>query len=785
MSEVNQIKCQPSLSNPCLTTEQILSGGGKILNQIDGSVSVWVKKDDGLIPYTNINTKSCCEYLGYIFDVENQKCLWTEPVSCDTCEMKIVINPNGNDGDYYLVNENSNCSLDVNLDYIFKFDCSILASAKTVNQEALLIESELEILKDKLADKELECASLSGQCTQYTNIYTAMCYTVLVSKHLSDYDELNNPASQNTSPTNVDLTNTQASMPKFGKKVEDVSLPVIPQFYTVCCLTDLGLERWNSILGDIKYEAWLLSNGCDTTIYTSTQSQQLYNEGNDFAITNNTFNPYFSETDAKICDKQQAYLEKEEKCKVYEDCLAEIAELESQIIDLENQLSELEDSGVLCGDPISNLEKFTAWFSLDVETETPKLYETVYEEQIFGIGEGNLMSYIQENLAVTGIIISGDSGVLPPFGIESTCEYDDICKENRDAFIRQLYLTQYLTNNDAPTTTLENKELLQLMGGWYNSPWLSYSTTITDPAIIEQIKNKKIRISIKVSTCCLDFGLLLDKIKVTQNCENIENTFIKVTRPFGFELDRYVDNKKSWVANESPEKRTYYLDWRNSEYNINHHKLAINTKEIDLNIDPAKAIEGDVFKYFFNNPCGLGCTSGTTLLEFNTNVDFQTILDNTAVNCLNCVTCFYQKQFENYECFDLMDGSPYEFQFQNGAPPNYDCLSIVWSITVLVDDVVEYYNPTFYSGNTLTSIPTQNLYLNELNTIANELNLIFINNGTTASFINEFGCDGNNLNGKSFKINLDLTVETCESKNFEDGECFDFMDGDVFQFEDQ
>jgi hypothetical protein len=132
-----------------------------------------------------------------------------------------------------------------------------------------------------------------------------------------------------------------------------------------------------------------------------------------------------------------------------------------------------------------------------------------------------------------------------------------------------------------------------------------------------------------------------------------------------------------------------------------------------------------------------------------------------------------------------MDDSPYEFQFQNGAPPNYDCLSVVWSITVLVNDVIEYYNPIFYSGNTLTAIPTQNLYLNELNTIANELNLIFINNGTTASFINEFGCDGNNLNGTSFKINLDLTVETCESKNFEDGECFGFMDGDVFQFEDQ
>jgi hypothetical protein len=784
MAETNQIKCQPSLSNPCLTTDQILSGGGKILNQIDGSVSVWVKNDEGLIPYTNINTKSCCEYLGYIFDVENQKCLWTEPISCDTCEMKIVINPNGNDGDYFLVGENSTCALDINLNYIFKFDCSILASAKTVNQEALLLESQLEILRDELADKELECASLSGQCVQYTNIYTAMCYTILVSKHISDYDELNNPAQQSGQNSN----STATSMPGPGKKPFfdiDISLPVIPQFFTVCCLTDAGLERWYTILGEVKYQAWLASNGCDTTIYTSTQSEQLYNEGNDYAIENNTFNPYFSETDAKICDKQQAYLEKEEKCKAYEDCLNEISELEKEISELETQLSLLADEGILCDDPIANLENFKAWFSLDVETETPKLYETVYEEEIFNIGEGNLMQYIQEQSPLTGIIISGDSGVLPPFGIESTCDYDNICKLNRDAFIRELYLRQYLTSNDAPTTTLENKELLELMGGWYNSSWLPYSTIINDPAIIEKIKNKKIRISIKVSTCCLDFGLLLDEIRVTQNCENIDNTFIKVTKPFGFELNKYVDNKKSWVSNESPERRTYYLDWRNTEYNINHHKLSINTKEIDLNIDPAKAIEGDVFKYFFNNPCGLDCSSGTTVVEFNPNVDLQLVLDDALNKCNDCVSCYQQKQFENYECFDLMNGEPYEFQFQEEQIIN-DCDTIVkWVFKVELDNVIVYNDNIFFTGNTETSIPTQILYLNELNNIANTLGLIFINNGTTASFVDVFGCDGIRLDNKNFKIDLNLIVETCEKKKFEDGDCFIFMDDDIFQFEDQ
>ena len=736
-------KCQPSLSNPCLNENQIVTGGGEIVHQIDGSVSVWIRSNDELIPYTNINTKTCCEYLGYIFDVENQKCLWSE-TSCDDCEIKVIVPLNGDDGEYFLVNENSECALDINLDYLFKFDCSILKSGQTINQEAIDIENQITNLENQITILENECSLLSGQCAQYTAIYTGMCYTILIGK-------LGLPES------------------------------------TICCLTQEGLERWNSILGDIKYQAWLDSNGCDGTIYTKAQAKQLYDEGNDFALQNNVPNPYFSVTNDSLCDKQTAFEEKENICKEYEDCLNSITELENQILELQTQLNNLEGQGLLCGDPIANLENFTALFSLDVETETTNLYQTIYEEQIFGIGEGNLMQYITENTPTTGIIISGETGVLPPFGIETTCGYDDICKEYRDSFIRELYLTQYITDNDAPTTTLENKELIDLMGSWYNSSWLNYTTTINDPEIIDKIKNKKIRISIKVNTCCLDFGVLLDKIKVTQTCENIENTFINVSKPFGFELNKIVDNKKSWVSNKTSERRKFYLDWRNTEYNINDNRLAINTKEIDLNIDPAKAIEGDVFKYIFNNPCTLECSSGNTLVEFSTYVDFQSVLDNAIQDCANCITCYYQKQFENYECFDLMNGEPYEFEFQNGAPSGNTACDIisVWTMRVSIDGEEVYNNPNFYSGNTSTSIPTQNEYLNELNNISNSLSLIFINNGTTASFVDAFACDGYSYSGKSFKIDLDLAVSSCEAKNFEDGDCFDFMDGDLFQFEDQ
>jgi hypothetical protein len=757
-------KCQPTIDNPCLDADSIISGGGEIVQQIDGSVMVWVNTTDGLEPYNGINTKPCCEYLGYIFDVENQKCIW-EDVSCDTCEMKIVINPNGDDGEVFFVGENSECSLDISLDYIFKFDCDVLSSGNTINEEVIAIQNEIDQLTNTLTSKEELIPGLSAACEQYTAIYTAMCYTIRITNHLPILDSTGFYDSK-TSKGDIRLPSTNI---------------------TICCLSDDGLLRWQSILGDVKYNAWLNTNGCDTTIYTNAQANQLFTEGNALAENNNGINPYLLNTEDGLCDKQEAFLIAQEVCNEYQSVLDEIEEITNQITELQNQLDVLAEDGILCNDPIANLENFQAWFSLDVETDVPMLYETVYEEQIFGIGEGNLMQYILDNNPLTGIIISGETGVLPPFSVESTCDYDEVCKSKRDTFIRELYLTQYLPLFGEPENSLENKELLDLMGGWYNSSWLNYSTFINDPDVIEKIKNRKIRISIKVNTCCLDFGILLDNIKVTQNCQILDNTAIKVTKPIGFELDKFVDNKKSWVLNELPDRRTFYLDWRNTEYNIKHGKLAINTKEIDLNIDPAKALEGDLFNYLNQNECLLDCTNGSTVLEFSTNIDFQTILDVEIQNCVDCSNCFYQNQFENYQCFDLMNDEPYEFQFQNGAPTG-DTLScdveVKWGIRATLNDNLIYENLEFYSGNTNTSIPSEELYLLQLNNIANSSNLIFINNNGIGSFIDTFECGETGLSGSRLKVDLTITVETCEPKKFEDDDCFFFMDGDEYTFED-
>ena len=96
----------------------------------------------------------------------------------------------------------------------------------------------------------------------------------------------------------------------------------------------------------------------------------------------------------------------------------------------------------------------------------------------------------------------------------------------------------------------------------------------------------------------------------------------------GFELTRVIDNKKSWLANTTPQNRPFSItnvpstnSIRQTNYDVNDERLVINTKEIDLDIDIASAIETDVWCYVYENPCLLTATTvsdtdcGCNLLE--------------------------------------------------------------------------------------------------------------------------------------------------------------------------
>ena len=133
-----------------------------------------------------------------------------------------------------------------------------------------------------------------------------------------------------------------------------------------------------------------------------------------------------------------------------------------------------------------------------------------------------------------------------------------------------------------------------------------------------------------------------------------------------------------------------------------------------------------------------------------------------------------------------MNGQPYEFEFQEPITgTTSSCVnSVTWGITAELGGELVYSNSNFSSGDTITSIPSQNEFINELINISNSIGTIFIIDGNIISFVNEFGCDSDSqLSGKQLKIDLNLSVESCNLKQFEDGDCFDFMDDIGYDFE--
>lgn len=158
-------------------------------------------------------------------------------------------------------------------------------------------------------------------------------------------------------------------------------------------------------------------------------------------------------------------------------------------------------------------------------------------------------------------------------------------------------------------TDIVELELTSLFSGFTEnnlySGWMHFETSIVDPTILALIRNEKIKLALEIQNSGCDMSVLVDNIQLNRNCEfvDIEETFI-ATCP-SFELDRIIDNKKSWVAKTEFEEREFNLRKRETDYYINHHKLGINSKEVDLNVSPSRAIETDVMNIVLQNPCML------------------------------------------------------------------------------------------------------------------------------------------------------------------------------------
>ncbi len=105
--------------------------------------------------------------------------------------------------------------------------------------------------------------------------------------------------------------------------------------------------------------------------------------------------------------------------------------------------------------------------------------------------------------------------------------------------------------------------------------WLHSTTRI--PVLFNE---KEVSIHLKTNNIPFKHSLLIDNFKIYRVCRSIKTECVIVPLPFGFDMEYVVDNKKTT---------------KNIQKNI------INTKKIDLRVDPINYIEKDLFDYFSKN----------------------------------------------------------------------------------------------------------------------------------------------------------------------------------------
>ena len=156
--------------------------------------------------------------------------------------------------------------------------------------------------------------------------------------------------------------------------------------------------------------------------------------------------------------------------------------------------------------------------------------------------------------------------------------------------------------------------------------------------------NKEFYFSIEIENYECSVCLLVDNISVNvTDCKN--ERLLSLNECLIPQLSCVIDNKKSWVYTDkgvvtetispegecntmstsnynvtkltTPEERLWTnLEYRYTNYGVNHSDLIINVKNASFSIDPAKAIECDVYDFWKNidcDNCPTSCTTGETI----------------------------------------------------------------------------------------------------------------------------------------------------------------------------
>ncbi len=693
----------------CLTSENIKNNGGVVNENSDGSVSVFVNDNGILIPF-QLN-KICCETLktGYFFDIDKQSCKWgtgttvtflTEPV-------KMTINPDDNDGALFLIHDNETCSLNVSFDYLFNIKCENLKdvlNSTTVNSEQVELIANIKLYTGLIENQKTDCEIITNHINELNTQISATSYSIFC-------DKVPVPQiTQNVVPLN---TSNSFSNSAFGNNtiIQPTNVPTPTLYETVnYCLTEpTGLEEWSKILGS-RYQAFLVGTASSYTCEDVLKIKAL-NDVNGGLLINCTI-PFG--TKSKLINDRTILLTDSAKC-------------QSDLLLLETTLSGFNTTLATVGDtittaPIDFFETLDVSVSLEIIDET-NANKTVFLDNFFpAIGHGNLYNYLVahnnsgfyvcgneniDNIGLSGCtpftlptkLVNEPTDVNPcnPVADKEPRANASSCDLINKSISGDLFIESGLDNNSVGKETFINT----LPNNALISNWLNYSTIITDSAILDLIKGKKVKLTVNINKIGSDFCVLLDNITLDKDCDIVLENSIFVTESPSFHLSKIVDNKKSWT--DSTMYRDFLIESntgtntiRETSYDVSDRRLVINTKEIDLDVNLAAAIENDVWHYILTNPCVVsgncssttvtGTTTGVTYhkqfededpfeFEDDENYCFEDDIDctgsthiiitsETINTCCDPCGCFH-KQFQDEACFDFQDDSSYHFMDDN------------------------------------------------------------------------------------------------------------------------
>ena len=159
--------------------------------------------------------------------------------------------------------------------------------------------------------------------------------------------------------------------------------------------------------------------------------------------------------------------------------------------------------------------------------------------------------------------------------------------------------------------------------------------------------------------------LLVDNIQVDTEANYVKKLY-STTLPPSFNLKPVIDDRKSWVYTDGgvitadtktiftePQDRNQSgMEYRYTDYTVNHSKLVVNSKETTFRIDPANAVECDVYGFWQEIDCdtcdsSYSCSTATTLIYNNPTGGTVGLVGTVTTTTFDCHSIGYQIKNNN------------------------------------------------------------------------------------------------------------------------------------------